>query len=111
MFSQAYASTDNVFYGNNFVDNQQQVVTYGQRSKWDNGSTGNYWSDYAGNDLNHDGIGDTSYAIDANNTDQNPLTMPTAIPEFPSWIIPPLLALIATLAIIIKKKAPRQFHL
>jgi parallel beta-helix repeat protein len=110
MFSQAYSSTGNVFYGNNFVDNSQQVVTYGQRSIWDNSSMGNYWSDYAGNDLNHDGIGDTPYTIDANNTDRNPLTKPFAIPEFPQWIILSLLPLIITLAIIIKKKKLRQFH-
>jgi parallel beta-helix repeat protein len=110
MFSQAYASTGNLFYGNNFVNNPQQVVTYGQRSAWDNGVKGNYWSDYAENDLNHDGIGDAPYAIDANKTDQNPLTNPVVIPEFPQWIILPLLTLATIFAIITKKKAPRQFH-
>jgi hypothetical protein len=99
----------NVFYDNNFIDNSQQAVTYGQHSTWDNGVMGNYWSDYAGNDLNHDGIGDTPYTIDANNTDRNPLTKLFAIPEFPQWIILLLLPLIITLAIIIKKKKLRQF--
>ena len=111
MFSQAYASTGNLFYGNNFVNNPQQVVTYGQRSTWDNSSIGNYWSDYAGNDLNHNGIGDTPCAIDANNTDRNPLTNPVAIPELTQWIILPLLTIATTSAIIIKKKTPRRFRL
>src|SRR5208337_2623103 len=34
---------------------------------------GNYWSDYSGVDANRDGIGDTPYVIDANNTDNFPL--------------------------------------
>jgi hypothetical protein len=31
-----------------------------------------YWSDYKGTDANEDGIGDTPYVIDANNTDYPP---------------------------------------
>ena len=34
---------------------------------------GNYWSDYRGNDINSDGIGDTPYHIIENYTDQYPL--------------------------------------
>lgn len=111
MFSQAYTSTGNIFYSNNFINNPQQIATYGQHSTWDNGAMGNYWSDYAGNDLNHDGIDDTPYVIDANNTDRNPLAFPAIIPEFPSWIMLPLLAIATIFAIIIKKQVPQRFRL
>jgi parallel beta-helix repeat protein len=42
---------------------------------WDAGypSGGNYWSDYTGQDSNGDGIGDSPYTIDADNTDWYPL--------------------------------------
>jgi parallel beta-helix repeat protein len=45
---------------------------------WDDGypSGGNYWSDYTGVDANGDGIGDTPYIIDANNTDRYPVMHP-----------------------------------
>ncbi len=79
---------NNVIYHNNFVNNTHQACD--QLSEqlpanfWDNGypSGGNYWSDYNGTDLYSgpyqngtgcDGIGDTSYVIDACNRDNYPL--------------------------------------
>jgi hypothetical protein len=80
-------STRNTIYHNNFVNNTIQVddVSPEYSSIWDNGypSGGNYWSNYNGVDLHtgtyqniigSDGIGDTPYAIDVNNTDHYPLT-------------------------------------
>jgi len=46
--------SNNRFYNNNFVNNTAQVDVNGT-NLWDY----NYWSDYAGKDLNGDGIGDT----------------------------------------------------
>jgi len=66
---------NNLIYHNNLINNTPQAVTSDSTSIWDNGypSGGNYWSDYSGNDTNHDGIGDTPYTIDVNNTDRYPL--------------------------------------
>lgn len=54
---------DNSIYHNNFTDNRYQVVSIDfwlQENVWDNSQEeGNYWSDYAGEDLNGDEIGDT----------------------------------------------------
>jgi nitrous oxidase accessory protein NosD len=46
-------------------------------------SGGNYWSDYNGTGNNGDGIGDSSYIIDANNC-QVFTHEPYIIPEFPT---------------------------
>jgi parallel beta-helix repeat protein len=50
----------NTIYHNNFINNTKQIpYMHMDMSTWDNGCEGNYWSDYAGEDLNGDGIGDT----------------------------------------------------
>jgi len=80
------SSFDNAIYHNNFIGNTQQVYDYSwdhqeysnSINSWDDGypSGGNYWSNYTGVDSNHDGIGDTTHVIDANNTDRYPLMYP-----------------------------------
>ena len=63
------SSEQNVFVANAFVRNTQQVwqppFETGQGRNGDNLFTekgrGNFWSDYTGSDVNHDGIGDTPY--------------------------------------------------
>jgi parallel beta-helix repeat protein len=67
-------SRSNLIYHNNFVDNQNQTeILDSFRNSWNGTNEGNYWSDYNGTDANQDGIGDTPYVIDANNTDYYPL--------------------------------------
>jgi len=68
-----YFSSENNIYQNNFVNNPGQVAIIDSANFLDNGVEGNYWSDYAGADLNSDGIGDTWHIIDANNIDRYPL--------------------------------------
>ena len=69
--------SNNTIYNNNFIDNEKQVYV-GVRcaNSWDNGIEGNYWGNYTGVDLNHDGIGDSWYQINENNTDHYPLMAP-----------------------------------
>jgi parallel beta-helix repeat protein len=66
---------NNTFYHNNFENNTQSFLILGTIGSniWDTGIEGNYWSDYIGTDSNQDGIGDTPYIIDENNTDHYPL--------------------------------------
>jgi parallel beta-helix repeat protein len=68
-------SSGNAVCHNNFIDKTCPVnnLTPTYSSFWDNGCEGNYWSDCNGTDANYDGIGDTPYVIDANNTDHHPL--------------------------------------
>jgi hypothetical protein len=69
-----------LLYSNNFINNSQilnvpigvpfvsNIVPISPAGQWDNGSVGNYWSDYQSKypnatELDHSGIGDTPYAI------------------------------------------------
>jgi parallel beta-helix repeat protein len=57
-------STDNEIYYNNFIENDVQAQDYGSNT-WDDGTgSGNFWSDYTGEDSDGDGIGDTSHVYD-----------------------------------------------
>ena len=67
----------NTIYHNNFVNNALQVVgDTDSVNSWDNGTVGNYWSDYKGIDWDGDGIGDTPYIIDERNRDNYPMMEP-----------------------------------
>jgi len=105
-----YPVSNNTFYHNNFVNNQQVLYSVTDQTDksltidhWDNGTAGNYWGNYNGTDNDGDGIGDAPYVLNENNQDSHPLMEPVSVPEFPSWIILPLL-LAATLFIVVCKQ-------
>jgi len=58
-----YTDTNTFYY--NYLDNIERNVyeDLSGSNKWDNGSIGNYYSNYTGVDLNGDGIGDDPYYI------------------------------------------------
>jgi len=66
-------SNDNFVFHNNFLNNTKLAQSVKSANFFDNGIEGNYWIDYDGLDNNTDGIGDTPYVIDENNTDLYPL--------------------------------------
>jgi minor extracellular serine protease Vpr len=59
-------SNSNILRNNNMVNNTEQVEGSGANI-WD----GNYWSNYAGEDNDNDGIGDTPYTIDGHRHEED----------------------------------------
>ena len=80
----------NTFFENNFTVNK--AILSGKANFWDNGSVGNYWSDYNGTDADGDGIGDTPYVINAGNQDNYPLVKPRH-PTEPIDTFPPRISI------------------
>jgi parallel beta-helix repeat protein len=99
-------SNNNIFYYNDFV-NQVQVAAYPPSSSdgttigglveiWDNGTVGNYWSDYLtkysnATEIEGSGIGNTPYIIDAKNQDNYPLMAPVNSPAPAEALVSPYL--------------------
>ena len=57
----AIGSRGNTIYGNSFIDNGLNGHDPAQWNTWHYGGRGNYWSDYEGVDLDHDGVGDRAH--------------------------------------------------
>jgi parallel beta-helix repeat protein len=160
------SSANNIIHHNNFISNQQGdglevsipgIWTYpggyvaGVGNIWDDGTEGNYWSDYQtrypnATEIPGTGTGNTPFVINENNVDNHPLTYPAntlpppfqstrppssnststssptsnqspspsptlspspSIPEFPTWIVVPLILASALLATFWKRRNRR----
>jgi len=80
------SSEDNKLYHNNLINNSLNNGYDECNNFWDNDypSGGNFWDDYAGVDVDGDGIGDTPYPISGGiNEDRYPLMKPYGSPEAP----------------------------
>lgn len=79
------SSQANTIFGNNFGWNDSRITApLNEANSWDNGSMGNYWSDYStkypnATEIGNSRIGDTPYVINANNQDNCPLMTPIEI--------------------------------
>jgi parallel beta-helix repeat protein len=106
-------SSNNNIYHNHFVNNTKQALDYGNLTNvWDDGSKGNYWSDYLtkypnATEIDNTGVGNTPYVIDVNNTDHYPLLNQPVIPEFPSYLMLPLMMIATLLAVIVYRRKHR----
>ncbi len=117
--------SSNIFYHNNFLNNTFQVLLFGGKdswvglvNSWDNGTEGNFWSDYVASELDHSGVGSLPYSIRANwdsqvvYLDNYPLifpfgTLPDEIPEFSPQNVLPLFivtTLLAAVGCLIERK-------
>lgn len=57
------STKENLIYFNNITNSIIYAMDNGTNNDWDNGTIGNYWSNYPGDDLDDDGIGDDPYDI------------------------------------------------
>ncbi len=66
-------SYGNVFYHNNFLDENPIQVNAPSTNAWSGNGEGNYWASYNFSGPSTNGIGDEPYSIDENNQDNYPL--------------------------------------
>lgn len=77
---------ENLFTRNNFVNNLSDLLldVSDRETKWADDTSGNFWSDYQGYDLDGDGIGDMPFGI------QNVFqVMETQVPEVRFYLLSP----------------------
>jgi parallel beta-helix repeat protein len=80
-----FSTSNSVFFNvfNNNRGNDTQAFSDNKNNSLDNGTLGNYWSNYIGSDIDNDSIGDTSYLLDGGVEllDQKPIENKNLISE------------------------------
>ena len=108
-----FLSFNNNFSQNNILCSYVPNPFYNSTDHWDNGSVGNYWSDYLtkypnASEIGNSGIGDKSYVIDSDNVDRYPLVYPydiendvlvTSLPPLPEQEPFPFVPLVAAVTV------------
>jgi parallel beta-helix repeat protein len=106
-------SQNNTIYLNDFIQNTIQAVSemaWSSTNVWDNGTSGNYWSDYQQRypnalEVGNSGVWNTTYMIDSDNIDHYPLVnQHNVVSEYPSFQILSLLFITTLLAVIVYRK-------
>jgi parallel beta-helix repeat protein len=93
---------NNLIYYNNFINNTSiEAGTQGnlqvsnpwyfgpEANIWDNGTVGNYWSDYTAryvnaSEIGNSGVGNTFFVVNDNNIDHYPLMKSIPLPHIPT---------------------------
>lgn len=108
--------TQNTFSCDNSTDDR--LIGVYSANSWDNGSLGNYWSDYLtkypnASEIGNTGLGDKPYVIDKDNVDNYPLMFPfdiennrvvassTSSSDTNSGLNPPTALIVASVALVI----------
>ncbi len=109
-------SSNNIIYSNNFINNDAQISIYSlnDSNSFDNGTNGNYWSNYNtrypnASEIDDSGIWNTPFYINEYNIDHFPLKQAVeVIPEFSSWTILPLIIAVSIAIIYSRSKLGRR---
>jgi len=104
-----YYSHNNLIFHNTFAISLLYVETrnwapFTPRNSWDNGLEGNYWSDYQGEDIDGNGVGDTPYVVGENNIDNYPLIIRATLSVWHIVAIASALILFVSIFFVLEKK-------